>query len=159
MTDSTDGPTDVWTPTAAGTPAVPPTQPPAGWAAAPPPAYAVPDHALASPWVRLGAALLNGVLVIVTLGIGYLIWTLVLWVQGTNPGKKMCGLRIVKADTGRTCTFGDMLVRNFVMGWIVLNLIGTFTLGTGYLVDALMIFGGRNQRLIDRMSGTLVVKA
>ena len=126
---------------------------------APAPVQAVPAHALASPWTRLGAALLNAVLCVVTLGIGYLIWTLVLWNQGTNPGKKMLGLRIVKADTGRVCTFGDMFVRNFVMGSLVLSVIGTFTLGIAYLVDALMIFGGRRQRLIDKMSGTLVVIA
>jgi uncharacterized RDD family membrane protein YckC len=120
--------------------------------------HQVPATALASPWVRLGATLLNSVLIIVTLGIGYLVWTLVLWDQGTNPGKKICGLRMVKADTGRTCTFGDMLVRNFVMGGLVLSLIGTFTFGIGYLVDAFMIFGDRRQRLIDKMAGTLVVQ-
>jgi uncharacterized RDD family membrane protein YckC len=120
--------------------------------------HVVPETALASPWVRLGAALLNGVLIIVTLGIGYLVWTMVLWNQGTNPGKKICGLRMVKADTGRPCTFGDMLVRNLVMGALVLSLIGTVTVGIGYLVDAFMIFGDRRQRLIDKMSGTLVVQ-
>lgn len=117
----------------------------------------VPTSALASPWTRLGASLLNVVLVIVTLGIGYLVWTLVLWNQGTNPGKKMCGLYVVKADTGRLCTFGDMLVRSVVMGYLVLGLIGTFSLGIGYVVDALMVFGERRQRLVDRMAGTLVV--
>jgi uncharacterized RDD family membrane protein YckC len=120
--------------------------------------HRVPQAALASPWLRLGATLLNSVLLIVTLGIGYLIWTMVLWDQGTNPGKKICGLRMVKADTGLPCTFGDMLVRNFVMGALVLSFIGTFTLGIGYLVDALMIFSDRRQRLIDKMSGTLVVQ-
>jgi uncharacterized RDD family membrane protein YckC len=122
-------------------------------------AQAVPDHALVSPWLRLGASLLNGVLVVVTLGIGYLIWTLVLWGQGQNPGKKICGLRVVKADTGRVATFGDMLVRNFVFGGIVLGFLGGITVGILYLVDALMIFGGRRQRLIDKMAGTLVVRA
>lgn len=119
----------------------------------------VPAYALASPWVRLGASLLNGLLLLVTLGIGYLVWTLVLWNQGTNPGKKICGLRVVKAESGRSCTFGDMLVRNLVMGFLVLSFLGTISLGIVYLVDALMIFGDRRQRLIDKMSGTLVVSA
>jgi uncharacterized RDD family membrane protein YckC len=135
-----------------------PVQPTAGAWAPTVQTHVVPQAALASPWMRLAATLLNGVLIIVTLGIGYLIWALVLWNQGTNPGKKMCGLRMVKADTGSSCTFGDMLVRNVVMGGLVLSLIGTFTLGIGYLVDAFMIFGVRRQRLIDRMSGTLVVQ-
>lgn len=121
-------------------------------------AHVVPQAALASPWLRLGATLLNSILLVVTLGIGYLVWTMVLWNQGSDPGKKICGLRMVKADTGRTCTFGDMLVRNVVMGALVLSIIGTFTVGIGYLVDAFMIFGDRRQRLIDKMSGTLVVQ-
>ena len=127
------------------------------WTPVAQPQQLVPDSVLASPWIRLGASLLNGFLVVVTLGIGYLVWTLVLWNEGTNPGKKICGLRIVKADTGRQCTFGDMLVRNFVMGSLVLSVVGTVTLGIGYLVDTFMIFGGRRQRLIDKMAGTLVV--
>lgn len=117
----------------------------------------VPTHVLASPWLRLGAQLINGVLIIVTLVVGYLVRTLVLWNQGTNPGKKMCGLTVVKADTGQVCTFGDMLVRNFVFGGLVLNLVGGISLGIGTLVDAFMIFGDRRQRLVDRMAGTLVV--
>lgn len=136
----------------------PPALPNSGWAPAPNPEHLVPSHALASPWTRLVAALLNGLLVIVTLVVGYLIWTLVLWNQGTNPGKKMLGLRIVKADTGRLCTFGDMLLRNFVFGGLVLGFLGGVTLGIASIVDALMIFGSRRQRLIDKMAGTLVVR-
>lgn len=155
MTESTQSPDNVFaTPTSHG--ALPAQR--QVWTPATGGPPIVPAEALASPWVRLGAALLNGLLVIVTLGIGYLIWALVLWGEGTNPGKKICGLRIVKADTGRVCTFGDMLVRNFVMGGLVLWLIGSFTLGIGYVVDALMIFGGRRQRLVDKMAGTLVVR-
>jgi uncharacterized RDD family membrane protein YckC len=138
-------------------PAVQAQPTPGGWAPVAT-THVVPQAALATPWLRLGAALLNTLLVVVTLGIGYLVWTLVLWSEGTNPGKKICGLRVVKADTGRTCTFGDMLVRSLVMGSLVLGIIGTVTLGLGYLVDALMIFGERRQRLVDRMSGTLVVQ-
>lgn len=119
----------------------------------------VPSWALASPWVRLGASLLNGLLAVVTLFIGYLIWTVILWDKGTNPGKKILGLVVVKADTGRRCTWGEMFVRSVVFGYVVMGLIGTVTLGIGYLVDALMIFGDRHQRLTDRMAGTLVVVA
>ncbi len=155
MTESTQSPENVFaTPAGYG---APPAQRQA-WS--PPAQYApvVPDEALASPWERLGAALLNMLLILVTLGIGYLIWALVLWGQGTNPGKKICGLRMVKADSGRLCTFGDMLVRNFVMGTLVMWVLGALTFGIAYLVDLFMIFGARRQRLIDKMAGTLVVR-
>lgn len=135
------------------------SSPPAaqGWGPVVPAPQLVPTAALASPWLRLAAALINGVLMVVTLFVGYLVWTLVLWNQGTNPGKKMLGMRIVQASTGRTCTFGEMLVRNFVFGSLVIGLISGFTLGIGGLVDLFMIFGERRQRLIDKMAGTLVV--
>ncbi len=155
MTQTPEVPERAYAPTYAS--GMVPPQPGAGAWAPVAQGQLVPQEALASPWIRLGASLLNGVLLVVTLGIGYLVWTLVLWNEGTNPGKKLCGLRMVKADTGRVCTFGDMLVRNFVMGGLVLWLIGLVTFGIGYLVDAFMIFGNRRQRLIDKMSGTLVV--
>ena len=127
------------------------------WVPVPTASHLVPMTVLASPWLRLGASLLNGLLIVVTLGVGYLLWTIVLWNQGTNPGKKICGLRVVKVDTGRVCTFGDMLVRSFVIGGLVISLISGFSLGIEGLVDALMVFGERRQRLTDKMAGTLVV--
>ena len=127
------------------------------WAPLQPFGEVVPSYALASPWSRLGAALINTVLMFVTLFVGYLVWTMVLWNEGTNPGKKMLGMRVVKSDTGRVCTFGDMLLRNFVFGFLVMGVVGTFTLYIGYFVDYFMIFGERRQRLIDKMSSTLVV--
>lgn len=152
------------------TSAVPPAPVPGQWGGPPPawppapaivawpaPPQVVPTSALASPWVRLGAVLLNGLLMVVTLFIGWLVWTMVLWGQGTNPGKKMLGLAVVKADTGRLCGWGDMCVRNFVFGTLVLGIAGSVTFCLVTLVDALMIFGERRQRLIDRMAGTLVV--
>jgi uncharacterized RDD family membrane protein YckC len=160
MTPPTAGPLtpDPFAVAPAGSVPAQPSSSRANWAPATSAAPVVPDHALATPWIRLGAQLINAVLIVVTLVVGYVIWTLVLWNQGTNPGKKICGLRLVKAETGQPCTFGDMLVRNFVMGSLVLSVIGTVTFGIGYLVDTFMIFGNRRQRLIDKMSGTLVVK-
>lgn len=154
----TEGP---WTPLPGAAPAGYGTPPPGylpAWPTTPAYGQMVPTSALASPWIRLGASLLNMLLIIVTLGIGYLVWTLVLWNEGTNPAKKMLGLRVVKSDTGRVCHFGDMLIRNFVMGGLVLGLLNVITFSIISLVDALMIFGDRRQRLVDRMSGTLVVK-
>ena len=80
-----------------------------------------------------------------------------LWDQGTNPGKKMLGMRIVQAETGRTCTFGEMLVRNLVFGGLVMGLVSSFTLGIGGLVDVPHGLRERRQRLVDRMAKTLVV--
>jgi uncharacterized RDD family membrane protein YckC len=115
---------------------------------------------LASPWLRLGAALLNALLALVTLFIGWFVWVLVLWRQGTgqNPGKKLVGIRVVSADTGAPAGPGLFFVRNFVLGGIVMSLLSGLTLGILPLVDVLMIFSDRNRRIIDRWAGTLGAK-
>lgn len=87
------------------------------------------------------------------------IWTLILWQQGTNPGKKTLGLEVVSAETGLTATFGTMFVRNFLFGTVLMGLASSITFGVVPLADACMIFTDRNQRLIDKMAKTLVVKA
>lgn len=153
-------------PTPDGAPAAPtgygvPTQP---WGA--PPADPTPygqwqgqplsPPNLASPGIRLGANLLNGVLMVVTLGIGYLVWTMVLWRHGTNPAKKMLGLKVVHADTGADVTWRHMAVRNVCLPLVfAVPVVGVLLA----LVDALCIFGARHQRLVDKWAHTLVVRA
>ena len=112
---------------------------------------------LAAPKVRLLAWAINLVLIVVTLGIGYLVWTLILWRSSTNPGKQMLGLRVVHADTEVDATWGHLAIRSALMpltlGWFPY-------LGQVLLVaDGLFVFGPRNQRLIDRWARTLVVTA
>ena len=106
---------------------------------------------LASPWIRLAACLLNGVLFIVTLGIGYMVWAMVLWAQATNPAKKMLGLKVIHADTGVPVNWNHMAIRSallpFALAFVPL----------GAFVDALFIFGPRHQRLVDKAARTLVV--
>lgn len=131
---------------------------PVGYGTPPDPSSVAAAEVLASPWLRLGAFLLNGVLVVVTLGIGYLVWAMVLWSSGTNPGKKMLGMHLVSAETGQRLDWSGMFLRNFVFGGLVLGLLNMVTLSIISLVDAFMVFGNRNQRLVDRMAKTLVVR-
>jgi len=147
--------------TPAGYGAPPPGyQPHTGYGQPPAPGQAPFGLQLASPWLRLGAVLLNGVLLIVTLGIGYLVWCMVLWQQGTNPGKKMLGMKIVSAESGQTLDWGGMFVRNFVFGGLVLGVLQIVTLGIFFLIDALTIFGDKNQRMVvDKWPKTHVVMA
>ena len=113
---------------------------------------------LASPFSRLGASLLNVLLCVLTLVIGYLVWTLVLWEHGTNPGKKMLGLHVVDAKTGLSATWGHMFVRNFLVGFFLLGLLGTVTLYVVTIIDALFIFRADRRRLVDLISSTQVVR-
>jgi len=105
--------------------------------------------------VRLGATLLDALLFIVTCGIGWLVWDIVLWQQATSPAKKMLGLRIVDLNTGAPATMQQMLLREG-LGKIV---IGAVTSGLASLVSAVLILvTPTRQGVWDYLSKTTVVK-
>lgn len=60
---------------------------------------------------RFGQLILEIVLVIVTLGIGYLIWFLIVLGQGQTPGKQILKLRVYDATTGKPAKWGHMFIR------------------------------------------------
>ncbi len=63
---------------------------------------------------------------------------------GQSLAKQWLGMRVVDADTGAPCTFGQSFVRN-----LLLAVLGP--------IDWLFIFGDRHQRLGDKAAGTIVV--
>jgi uncharacterized RDD family membrane protein YckC len=149
------GPPPAW-PVGAPMPTAPPAYPPAPR----PPESDLPlppGIKLSSPWVRLGAALLDFLLIMVTLIIGWLIWTLVVWAKGQTPGKQICGLRVVKKDTGHAATWGQMFIRDFLIRALAIGLIGELTFGIFTLVATLMIFSTYHETMWDKWAGTLVV--
>ena len=56
--------------------------------------YIPPGTELASHGRRIGAWFLAIPLFIVTLGIGYIVWGLILWTEGTSPALKVLGMRV-----------------------------------------------------------------
>jgi uncharacterized RDD family membrane protein YckC len=107
---------------------------------------------MASLGARFGAFLLGIVLFIVTLGLGYFIWAMVMWTKGTTPAKRILGLTVVDVQTGRPCTWGHMFVRilcQSVFGFIPF----------GSLVDIFSISSANHLRFSDRWAKTAVVKA
>ena len=104
---------------------------------------------------RLGAALLDGLLMVVTLFIGWLVWSVVLYSQSTSPAKKMMGLQIVDAKTGAPATMQQMLLRE-VLGKIVL---GSISRGVTGIVSAVMVLAMPNRQGIhDYIAKTVVVR-
>lgn len=69
---------------------------------------------------RLGGYCLDVVLAALTLGIGWLIWSMVVWGQGHTPAKKILKMRTLDASTGRTASWGHMGVREFLVPMTVL---------------------------------------
>src|SRR5690348_8812519 len=68
---------------------------------------------------RFGAYLLESVLMIVTLGIGWLIWALIVFGKGQTPAKQLLGMRLVILETGRPAGWGRTFLReSFVKGII-----------------------------------------
>ena len=121
------------------------------------PAVPAPPQRLASPAARLGSVLLDLVLVVVTLGVGWLVWSVVVWGRATTPGKSLLGQRVVHAATGRDASWGRMAVRQVLVGGVVSWALSTITLGLWFVADALLVFGRGHRRLTDRLAGTQVV--
>lgn len=121
-------------------------------------------------WVRLGAAILDGLIIGVPLAIiSYLVtgsaedniftstlnflYTLlvpVVW-AGYTVGKKIVGVRIAKVN-GEKLGFGTMFMRTIVSGIVYL-----LTLGIGIIVSAFMVGLRQDKRAIhDFIAGTYV---
>ena len=165
---------------------------------------------LASPWVRLGAALIDGFIIImlllpiVLLGtlvfmgmfvdveglqaalaaaqtddekayitwqifvgmfLGYgltsiiagilpvTIYAIMVAKSGQTPGKKLCKVRIVRADTKQ--------LPGFVKGVVIRSWLGqlVYSIPPVGLIGVLLIFGAKRQTLCDMMAGTIVVES
>jgi uncharacterized RDD family membrane protein YckC len=105
---------------------------------------------LSSKSSRLLCALLEVVLVIVTLGIGYFIWQFFTYRTGQTPGKKLMGIRVVSLNDGKALPFWMTLLRE----WIVKGFIGSITFGIAYIW---ILWDSRNQTLYDKVLNTVVV--
>jgi hypothetical protein len=105
---------------------------------------------LASVGRRIGAYFLGGLLSIVTLGIGYIIWGLIAWGKGRSPAFQVLGLRCWKPAENRVATFGTMALRDIVGGIAQ----GIFIMP---LVSFILFLTGKQRKSIADMVGSTVV--
>ena len=110
--------------------------------------------ALASVWRRIGAYFLSIPLSIVTLGIGYLIWGLIVWGRGQTPALQVLGMRCWRPETGRVAGWWWMALREIV-GRFVEGFLGPITLITSLV---LMLAGKERKSLHDHIAGTVVLR-
>jgi uncharacterized RDD family membrane protein YckC len=113
---------------------------------------------LASAGARLGSYLLETVLAVVTLGIGWLIWSFIVWGKGTTPGHQILKQYVVNEKTGQTFSWGRMAVRELLVKQLLCGLLAMFTVGIFFLVDSLMVTRDDRKSIHDRISGSLVVQ-
>ena len=108
---------------------------------------------LSSPGKRLGGYLLEGVLMLFTLGVGWLIWSLIVWKDGYTPAKQLLGMRTLRLRTATKATWGTMFVRE-IIGKFVGGILCALTFGILYFM---LIWDRNNQQLWDKFGGTIVV--
>jgi peptide/nickel transport system ATP-binding protein len=143
---------------------------------------AEPGVYLADPSRRLRAYILDTILSVVTLGIGWIIWAIVINTKtpGVTPAKRIMKMRVVNATTFQPLTLGQMILRRTLLGAIVggigLNiafqapsqilsaiglenglLIAVVTVAAVYAYASVPMRNNRNRNVWDIVSGTQVV--
>lgn len=117
---------------------------------------------------RLGAYALDAALALLTLFVGWLIWSMIIWGEGQTPAKKILGIRVYSSISKTKVTWGHMAVREFlipfalVIGLSVMNLLTFGILGTmGYIawivLEIVWYFTKGSLTLRDIVVKTLVV--
>ena len=107
---------------------------------------------LTNPWARLGAWLLDLLLIIVTLFIGWAVWTLIIWSTGETPGKQICGQRVAMKQTWSGGQGGARWrCRDFVIRGLAIGILGQLTCGIVSLVATLMIFSAYHETLVGQV--------
>jgi uncharacterized RDD family membrane protein YckC len=108
---------------------------------------------LASVGRRIGAYFLAIPLAIVTLGIGYVIWGLIVWGRGQTPALQVLGMRCWRPETGRVASWWWMALREIV-GRFVESILSIITL----LVSFILMLTNRERKCIhDMIAGTVVL--
>lgn len=135
----------------------PAAYPPAVYAPAPVAQWAPqPGFRLVGAGGRLGAVLLDGVLLLVTFGIGWLIWAMITWAGGQTPGKQLLGHVVADATTGEAFGWGRMFLREVLIRSLLFWIPNALTFGLFGLIDALMVFRSDGRTLHDMTAGSIV---
>jgi uncharacterized RDD family membrane protein YckC len=114
----------------------------------------IPDGTeLASVGRRIGAYFLALPLMIVTLGIGYIIWGLIAWGNGQTPALQVLGMRVWRPENNQVASFWQMALRD-VVGRLVDVVLGAITEITSFVLFAT---GRERKSLHDHIAGTIVL--
>jgi uncharacterized RDD family membrane protein YckC len=109
--------------------------------------------ALASVGRRIGAYFLAIPLAIVTLGVGYIIWGLIVWPNGQTPALQLLNMRAWRPETGKVAGFWYMALREIV-GRFIDGILSLITAITSFV---LFVAGKEHKSLHDLIAGTVVL--
>lgn len=122
---------------------------------------------LATQGRRFAGFILDVLLGIVTLLIGWLVWFLIIAGRGQTPGKQILKLRVVRAD-GQPASYGWMLLREIVLKSLAFGLLNfildSIVSGSGWIAAVLFaacalwcVWDANRQCLWDKLLTTLVI--
>ena len=99
---------------------------------------------------RLGAYVLDATLAVLTLGIGWLIWSLIVWGEGQTPAKKILKIRVKHFETGMVATWGHMAVREFLIPLIVVSvsILTSVVAGLAWIIIDIVFYYTKNSRTL-----------
>jgi uncharacterized RDD family membrane protein YckC len=109
---------------------------------------------------RLGAYVLDATLAVLTLGIGWLIWSLIVWGEGQTPAKKILKIRVKHFETGMVATWGHMAVREFLIPLTVVSVsnLTEGVAGLAWIIIEIVFYYTKNSRTLrDHWVKTAVV--
>jgi len=113
---------------------------------------------LATPQARLGAYLVDLGLLLVTLVIGWLIWSFFTWQTGQTPAKRLMRQVVIDARTGKQFTWVQMLLREFVLKGVAGGIASSATSGVTFVIDSLFIFREDRKTVHDMIIQSKVIQ-
>jgi uncharacterized RDD family membrane protein YckC len=108
---------------------------------------------LASVGRRIGAFFLSIGLWIITLGIGYIVWGLIVWANGQTPALQALGMRCWRPETSSVAGWWWMALRE-IAGRFVESILGLVSQIVSFI---LMVVGKERKALHDWVAGTVVL--
>ena len=109
---------------------------------------------------RLGGIALDSALCLVTFGIGWFIWALVIWGEGQTPAKQILKMRTINFTNGLPASWGHMAVREFLVPLTVL-VVSVITYGVAFVawfvLEIVFYFTKNSRTLRDLWVKTAVV--
>jgi uncharacterized RDD family membrane protein YckC len=116
----------------------------------------------------LGAEALDSALALLTLWIGWVIWSLVVWGEGQTPAKKILKIRVLSAQNNKPANWGHMAVRQLLvpltifiaslpLNLISFGIIGTLGIIAWYVLEIVWYFTKGSRSLRDVFVKTFVV--
>ncbi|MCY4615986.1 MAG: RDD family protein [Chloroflexi bacterium] len=112
---------------------------------------------------RLAGYIVDSIIVVLTFGVGWLVWLLLVAPRGQSPGKQLLGMYIMRADGTRAgggyTWVRELIIKTLLFG-AIFAILGAFTGGLGQLLWVIpavwCVWDAERQCLWDKVASTYV---